>query len=301
MSKKQYIKRHILIINRIRKSPCSFADIEMYLEIMAYNTEEQFAISKRTFERDLVEIRDIYNIDIQYNRFSNAYVIEEENIDLKTQRIIESFEIYDFLSLTDTLSEFVLLEKRKPLATEYLNEILFAIKNKYEILVTHKKFGQKLHKNTPRLVYPLALKEALFRWYLVAFDPSDGQIKTFGLERILEIKTLKTSFTMEKVPSIEEKFKYSYGVITDGTKPEKIILTFSPDEADYIKSLPLHYSQKIILENDKEFRVELFLSPTYDFIMEILSMGKEVKVVEPNVLKEKIKIILKETLKNYKK
>src|SRR5690554_7173260 len=176
MSKKHYIKRHLLIINRIRKNPCSFKEIEDYLEQISYNSDENYSVSKRTFERDLLEIREIYNIDIQYKRSSNTYEIEEDNIDVKTQRIIESFEMYDFLSLPDSLSEYVLLEKRKPLATEYLQELLFAIKNKYEIEVTHQKFGNT-SKNPTRKVYPLALKEALFRWYLVAFDPTTDKSK----------------------------------------------------------------------------------------------------------------------------
>lgn len=295
MSKKLYIKRHLLIINRIRKSPCSFKEIEDYLEQLSY--DEPLAVSKRTFERDLTEIREIYNIDIQYKRSSNTYEIEEDDISLKTQRIIESFEIYDFLSLPDTLTDFVLLEKRKPLATEYLQELLFAIKNKYEIRITHQKFGSD---NQTRKVYPLALKEALFRWYLVAYDPNDGQIKTFGLERISEVQTLKTIYYTKGIPSIEEKFKHFYGVITDGTQPEKVVLSLSPNEVNYIKSLPLHHSQKIVSENEKECIVELFISPTYDFIMEILSMGKEVEVVEPVSLRENIKNILEKSLERYR-
>lgn len=297
MSKKLYIKRHLLIINHIRKKPCSFKEIEDYLEQMSY--DEPLAVSKRTFERDLTEIREIYNIDIQYRRSSNTYGIEEDNIDLKTQRVIESFEIYDFLSLSDSLTEYVLLEKRKPLATEYLQELLFAIKNKYEIEITHQKFGNNSKKPTRR-VHPLALKEALFRWYLVAFDPNDGQIKTFGLERISEVKMLKTIYSTDKIPSMEEKFRHSYGIITDGTKPEKVVLSVLPEEINFLKSLPLHHSQKIVSEDDKECIIELFISPTYDFIMEILSMGKEITVIEPISLREKIKEILKKTLENYK-
>lgn len=297
MSKKLYIKRHLLIINRIRKSPCSFSEIEDYLEQMSY--DEPLAVSKRTFERDLAEIREIYNVDIQYNRASNTYEIGENDIDLKTQRIIEAFEMYDFLSLPDTFSEFVLLENRKPLATAYLQELIFAIKNRNEIQVTHKKFGKQADEVSTRNVFPLALKEALFRWYLVAFDPNDCQIKTFGLERIIEVKTLKNTFTTEEIPSIEEKFKHSYGIVTDGTKPEKVVLSFSPEEAHYIKTLPLHHSQKILSENDTECIVELFVSPTYDFIQEILSKGKTVKVIQPKTLIKKVKQVYEDTLRQY--
>src|SRR5690606_23819623 len=265
-------------------------EIEDFLKKISYNSDENYSVSKRTFERDLLEIREIYNIDIQYKRSSNTYEIEDNSLDLLTQRIIESFEIYDFLSLSDSLSDYVILEKRKPLATEFLQELLFAVKNKYEILVTHKKFNET-SENKTRKVYPLALKEALFRWYLVAFDPNDGQIKTFGLERISEVKTLKTIYSTKEIPSMEEKFRHSYGIITDGTKPEKVVLSVLPEEINYLKSLPLHHSQKIVSENEKECIVELFISPTYDFIMEILSKGKEITVLEPVGLRENIKEI----------
>src|SRR5690554_3617666 len=158
MSKKLYIKRHLLIINHIRKKPCSFKEIEDYLEQMSY--DEPLAVSKRTFERDLTEIREIYNIDIQYRRSSNTYGIEEDNIDLKTQRVIESFEIYDFLSLSDSLTEYVLLEKRKPVATEYLQGLRFASEDKYELQNTRQKFGNNSNRPTGR-VHRLALQEGL--------------------------------------------------------------------------------------------------------------------------------------------
>lgn len=99
---------------------------------------------------------------------------------------------------------------------------------------------------------------------------------------------------------MEEKFRHSYGIITDGTKPEKVVLSVLPEEINFLKSLPLHHSQKIVSEDDKECIIELFISPTYDFIMEILSMGKEITVIEPISLREKIKEILKKTLENYK-
>lgn len=74
----------------------------------------------------------------------------------------------------------------------------------------------------------------------------------------------------------------------------------SHGQADYIKSLPLHHSQTIVSEDETECIIELFMSPTYDFQMELLSLGKEVKVQEPESLKNKMIEMLEATLKQYK-
>jgi hypothetical protein len=68
----------------------------------------------------------------------------------------------------------------------------------------------------------------------------------------------------------EDKFKYSFGIVSDGTKPEHIKLWLSHGQADYIKSLL--YIILNIFENE-ECLIRLFMSPTYDFIMELLSVG----------------------------
>jgi hypothetical protein len=59
-------------------------------------------------------------------------------------------------------------------------------------------------------------------------------------------------------------------------KPEKIILKCSRHQGEYIKSFPLHQSQKETKETPEEIYFEFFLHPTYDFMQEILSYGKEV-------------------------
>jgi predicted DNA-binding transcriptional regulator YafY len=109
----------------------------------------------------------------------------------------------------------------------------------------------------------------------------DGVFKTFGLDRISDLNMTRKKFEYPNDFNPEEKFKYSFGIITEGTKPDKIKRCLSHGQADYIKSLPLHHSQRIVSENEKECVIELFMSPTYDFIMELLCIGQEVKVLEP--------------------
>ncbi|MBC7438731.1 MAG: WYL domain-containing protein [Flavobacterium sp.] len=300
MSKKQFIKRHHLIINKLRSNPCSFKELQDYLEKNSIDEEENYMISKRTFERDIHEIGEIYKIDIEYNRSQNVYKITQDADEVKTSRLIESFQIFNALSISDSLSNHIIIEKRKHLGTDNMHGLLHAIKNQFQVQFIHEKFDKTINKKELRTVFPLALKEAKNRWYLVVKDPNDGVYKTFGLDRITDLTITNKKFEYPKDFNPEEKFEYSFGIITDGTLPEKIKLWFSHEQANYIKSLPLHHSQKVISETDKECIVELYLSPTYDFIMELLSMGTEVKVIEPKSLQALIKERISATLKLYK-
>lgn len=300
MSKKQFIKRHHLIINKLRSYPCSFKDLLNYLEKHSTDSEENYVISKRTFERDVQEIGEIYNIDIEYSRSQNVYQIIDDANEGKTDRLIESFQIFNALNVSDSLSNHIIIEKRKSLGTDNMHALLHAIKNQFVIEFTHEKFWKTNNEIKIRSVYPLALKEARNRWYLVAKDPKDNVFKTFGLERITDLNIIRKKYEYPNDFNPEEKFKYSFGIITNEIKPKKIKLWLSHDQANYIKTLPLHHSQKIVLENDKECVIELYMSPTYDFIMELLSMGSEAVILEPESLKNEIITILQKSLNNYK-
>lgn len=300
MSKKQFLRRHILIIGKLRKKPADFDEIDRYLQLQSEIEGENYILTIRTFQRDIKEIQSLYNIDITYNRSEAVYEITEDANEERNERLFESFELYNALNVSDNLSRDIIFEKRRPLGTENLHGLLHAIKNKLQIAFKYEKYWGENNGIEARNVSPLTLKESRYRWYLIALDKKDGHIKSFGLDRIsdLEISSIKFNHTEnEKVDSL---FKYSFGVTNDPGIPEKIILSLSPGQGRYIKSLPLHSSQKEILSNDKEYRIELMIHPTYDFIMEILSLGREVTVIQPESLKEEIVNIIGATLKKYK-
>lgn len=59
-------------------------------------------------------------------------------------------------------------------------------------------------------------------------------------------------------------------------------------QVDYLRTLPLHHSQKEV-EKHKEYSIfEVKLSPSYDFIQEILSKADEVEVLSPEWFREEV-------------
>jgi len=298
VSKKQFLKRQILIINKLRSKPCSFVDMQKHLKHESQFDEENYELSIRTFQRDISEIKSLFDIEIKFNRADAVYDIIDNQNQLHNERLLESFTVLNTLQLAQQYDEEILFEQRKSLGLENVFILVHAIKNQLEITFNHQKYlDDFVNKKT---VKPYVLKESKNRWYLIGLDTKDFKVKTFGLDRISAIEVSKIKFVKPSKTRIQNLFQYSFGVIFEEDKPEKIILRFSDFQANYIKALPLHHSQKIVSQDNDYCIVELLIHPTYDFIMEILSMGKEVKVLEPLVLLDKIKMILTESFDIYK-
>ncbi len=298
MSKKESISRYFIIIKKLRKYAATFKEImnelELESEIQSYN----FRVSKRTFQRDLEDIRFIFNIDIQYDFSRGVYFIDSEDQSEVQERIFEAFDTFNALNLSDRLSQNIHFEKRKPQGTENLYGLLHAIKHKVQITFTYQKYWD--NQTTNRRVEPYALKEFKYRWYILANDLKDNTIKSFALDRLKYLEITKTKFTSFKHFNVNDYYKYCFGIVSaDGEKPQEIVLSFEHLKGKYIKSLPLHESQTIIVDNDKELRIKLFMVIKYDFVIEILSHGKRVKVIKPASLIDELKSTYQSAIDQY--
>jgi len=255
--------------------------------------------SKRTFQRDLKEIRNVFGIDIEYSKSNKGYYISQsEPENMNFQRMIEAFDLFNSLNLAQDLRPFIHLEKRRPQGTENLYGLLHAIKNRLQIKFTYQKFWEE--ELTQRLVEPYALKEFKNRWYVLAKDSKDNNIKSFALDRLTNLEITTQSYQYPDNYSIEQSYRYCFGIISpNDEEPQDIILLFNPFQGKYIKTLPLHETQQVLVDNDKETRIKLKLCLTHDLIMELLSFGDNMKVIEPKSLADEIKQAHKNAYKQY--
>lgn len=288
MSKLIYFKRYLYVIDRLRSRPCSFSALQDHvmrkLEQDDIDTTFEYAI--RTFERDKKDITALFGIVIQYNRKDKTYAIDEEEIeDQSVTRMIDAFSIHHALQEGNKLSPSVFLEKRKSLGTEHIYGIIHAIQNLYLLQFTHQKHWEDF--STQREVKPIAIKESQQRWYLVALDKKNETVKTFGLDRISNLKITDTKFKPVAY-NVETEFQHAFGVETYEAA-KKVILEFSKQQGNYIKTFPLHKSQRIVKETEDAVSIEIFIHTTNDIKMELLKYGSNVKVIAPISLQNDIK------------
>ena len=297
MGRRTTLQRHRLIISKLRRTPCTFEQLQDFLQRESELSEDDLTCSIRTFQRDIRAISSLYHIEIRCDRSRNTYeIVEDENED-HNERLLEAFEIYNALDLSSNFARQVIVEKRKVLGTENLHGLLHAIRNGFSVKFFYEKYSNG--DNRERTVNPVAIKEAQNRWYLLGQDQKDLKVKSFGLDRISDLQITRQTFDpIDYDP--EKEYHNSFGIINGvKEKPQKIVLSFTPTEGKYINSLPLHHSQREILKNEDEWRFEYLLLPTHDFIMEVLSYGADVKVVAPKSFRSTIVEHLQQALEQY--
>jgi predicted DNA-binding transcriptional regulator YafY len=286
MAKVGFYKRYLYIIERLHTVPTNFKDLHQHVltKLEKDDLGSNFEFSARTFDRDKKDIADLFGIYIKFNRKDKVYHIDEEIEDISVSRMIEAFSIHQALKESNKIAPSIYLEKRKSSGTHLINGILYAIQNHLQLSFSHTKFWDM--EITQRTVKPLAIKESQHRWYLIAWDHNTEMIKNFGFDRITNLRISDTKFKPITV-NIEEKYQHAFGIETY-FPAEKIVLEFTWQQGNYIKSFPLHTSQKTIIDTEEKLVIELFLHPTNDIIMELLKYGSEVKIIEPKAMQDKI-------------
>lgn len=286
--------RHLCILRKLQKAPATKQEIMDYYELECETHGYDFVFSSRTFLRDKEEILALHKKDIRYRASDKKYYLEEDEIpDDFGNRITDAYNTYLALNMVDGISEFIHLEKRRPQGMEHFHSLMHALKNKLVITFSYEKY---LDNNiSERRVEPLALKEFKGRWYLLSKDIKDNVIKTFALDRISSLDITRHKFRPEKGFNVTDYYQHCFGIIRPADteiQPVIIRLAFQPDRGKYIKSLPLHESQKVIKDSADELQIELSVYITHDLIMELLSYGHDIKVIEPLILKKTLNGIL---------
>ena len=210
MARKSTLQRQRLIISKLRRTPCTFEQLQDFLQRESEFSEEDLTCSIRTFQRDIKAIASLYNIEIQCDRSRNIYEIVDDGSEDHNERLLEAFEIYNALNLSNNFAREVIVEKRKPLGTEHLYGLLHAIRNGFSVTFSYEKYSDGDLRQ--RTVNPLAIKEAQNRWYLLARDPGDMIVKSFGLDRISDLQLTRQKFDAVDYDP-EKEYRHSFGII----------------------------------------------------------------------------------------
>ncbi|MGB1247666.1 MAG: helix-turn-helix transcriptional regulator [Chitinophagales bacterium] len=181
---------------------------------------------------------------------------------------------------------------------EYISELLKHIKEREVVSIDYHRFDLETKKT--HVLHPYILKEYRHRWYLIGMLEKNGHIITLGLDRINAIRQKEDiAFRWHNTFSSKSYFQGAFGITTFDGKPEKVELSFTPTQGAYIKTQPLHHSQKIVKETKDGVVISLEIGVTIEFIMAIMSYGANVKVLSPESLQNRIKETIEMSLAQY--
>lgn len=254
-------------------------------------------LSRTTFNRHKDSILDMFGIIIECTTFpgykyyiANPEVLGDDSIE---GWLFSTLTVSTVLSDSVSLRERILLEN-VPAGEEFLQTIIQALKANRKLLITYQRFGQDSYEKT---IFPYALKLFHQRWYLLAF--TGRHYATYSLDRMLSVSMTEETFERPDDFSPEAYFSEYYGILTDDTPMAHVVIRTYGSTPNYLRTLPLHASQKELQSTDEFTDFSLDIRPTADFINTLLSHSDGLEVLEPADLRLKIRKILTRTLNRY--
>lgn len=254
---------------------------------------------KRTFEQHKEEIQETFNVEICCDRKTNRYYISDRE-ELKNQSLImrwliNTFNLNNIIGQSKSLKDRIGLEDI-PAGQDYLIDIIDLMNNSCTFDMEYQKFyadEKKLYRN----MEPYGVQIFQRRWYVLARNPENDTLHTYSLDRITSLKKNDGTFKIPKDFSISDFFSDCFGIIKDATQKQHIVLRANAFQAKFLKTLPLHESQRIVSEDDNFTIFSYDLRPTFDFKQKVLSYMGNVEIIEPQSFRYEI-IEAIETMRN---
>ncbi|ADK16599.1 MULTISPECIES: helix-turn-helix transcriptional regulator [Clostridium] len=143
--------------------------------------------------------------------------------------------------------------------------------------------------------YDLIFKEG--DWYIIGYCHMKGDIRSFKLNRVKNLKISKDIYMRPHTFSLKEYLDKNWGIFM-GDKI-KVVIKFSEKEAAFIKDTTWHIHQHIDQLEGGKILFTIYLNELEDIKKWVLSFGKDAEIIEPIELRKDIKRELEELYKIY--
>ena len=259
-------------------------------------------LPRQTFDRWKGGILDLFGIliDCEQRGGYHYYIANPKELSEGKLRtwLLNTYGTAETLSSNLSIHDRILTENI-PSSQDHLSTVLEAMKSNNMLQITFKAFTMKEPKRF--LVEPYCVKMSAQRWYMLARNTEHKNLRLYSLDRIEAVEISNTRFVLPDDFNAKDYFAEFFGIVLDESVPlQTIILRADKYHQNYMRTLPLHPTQREIFACDDYADFELRLRPTYDFYMKLMSFGNMIKVLEPKTLQEEICKWLENTIEMYR-
>lgn len=166
----------------------------------------------------------------------------------------------------------------------YFSELLQAILAKRVLKLRYTPYSKETQTVT---IYPYHLKQFNDRWYLIAQAKGYETYAHYALDRIDSYETVSLPYKEAEV-DFSEYFDDVIGVTVPEEDAEDIVIKVSGKRFNYIRTKPIHLSQRIIEEIGGYAIISINVKVNKELESLILSFGDDVEVISPVSFRERI-------------
>lgn len=294
------LKRYLWLIDTLKRGgEMTYDEIAAQWSKSSVN-DNGSELSKRTFYNHCQAVARHFGIDIECRRgrglnlysIANPEALEENSL---TKWALDSFSLGELLLGNASIADKILLEEI-PSGREWLEPILKALQENRQIEVEYENFfGVKFSGR----VNPLCVKLFKRRWYVLCEVGKDRK-RIFSLDRLKRLTLVKSRFVYPKDFIPEDYFSDVFGIVAGtGGKVENIVIRTYAELPGYLRSLPMHHSQREIESNKDYTDFSLSLRPSFDFIQELLLHREQLEVLSPQTLRDEMTEIVSKMKRYY--
>ena len=286
---------------------------------LSYGDKDNLAL--RTFHNHRKAIFDIFEVEIAcdtkggYKYFiNNPKELESDNLRIW---LIDSYTAMNQIQADRKLKGRIIFEN-VPSGHKWFDVITDAMRNNQVLHITHHGFG---NSEAGKFYFePYYLKVVKRRWYVLARSPYYSELNrkknkekggdrpenvymVYALDRILDCHPTDTTFHMREDFDINEYFRGCCGIIHSDEAPIKVVVKAYHGGPDYLRTLPLHESQRelVSLNDDEASYFELEVCPTYDLYQSLLAQADQIEVIEPESVRRQMQNFTKNLMSYYNK
>ncbi len=257
------------------------------------------ALTRRTFYNYREGAEKLFDVEIKCDAATYEYYIERsrDEADVLRNRLLESLSVNYMMRHCADVEQRILLDEI-PSGHDYLAAIMGAMQEGCVVAMTYQAFW----KNVPQQVElePYFVKAFRKRWYLIGYNRADRKIKTYALDRVVNLRLTTEHYEMPSDFNPRNYFAHAFGVIRSDEAPTQIRLRATMRQAQYLRALPLHTSQRVYEVGDNYIDFVYHMTITYDFVQELLSLGREIEVISPPHLRDEMRDRLQAALDMYR-
>lgn len=283
--------RYVWLVDTIyRRGRITFEEINEYWQRSSLNLGGE-DIPLRTFHNHRKAIEQMFDIIIECDKRNGYKYYIENSEDMERGGVqswlLNTFAVNNLINESHKLKQRILFEKI-PSGQIYLTPIIEAMRDSLSLEITYQSFWYDTVYSFE--VYPYCVKVFKQRWYVVAYSPGKDRIFIYALDRIKAMTITDNKFVLPTDFDGDLFFADCFGVIADeNIKAEKVLIKVYTNQNRYIRSLPLHHSQKEE-ENSADYSIfSYYIRPTFDFQQELLSHGAYIEVLSPEWFKLEMK------------
>ena len=305
MVSKTYMKYIWLLDTLLTSHPLTIDEINMLW--MDCPASDGRPIPPRTFHEHRKGIKEMFGVDIECDRSKgNVYYVKNPEVldENKLGRwLLRKYSIPKDFATFNSMKDRVLLEEI-PLGTAFLNSIIDAMHKNVELRIDYQRYeGEQGEEHLQELhIQPYALKVFNRRWYLLGYIKEKRALRTIALDRILYLKVLPTSFEMPEDFDARKHFANVVGIFVNNDLPiTNVKIRTYGVQTEYLRSTPLHKSQSEGRSKHGEFAEFTYrLCVTPELVSQLLAMGDKIEVLEPEELREDMKMRINSMFNYYK-